>query len=143
MFDVISYFIGSALLLMQVSNLFRLVVPDSRLTKSKHLTDWLYDSSVRSELGIKQASTIQVHEMVKNAYDLHEHNAHENQVNSHDALFNFTEVTEVTYLFWVRVSLNPSYINLKVICAQIIHKWNFCWKIKRLFNPMIFIRESG
>ena len=96
MFDVISYFLGSALLLMQVSNLFRLVVPDSRLTKSKHLTAWLRGSSVRSEFGIKQASIIKVHQMVKNAYDLHGHNnAHENQVNSHDALLNFTKVTEV------------------------------------------------
>lgn len=57
--------LGCILLLLQVCNVIRFVVPDSRLTKSKILTNVLRGSSVRSEFGIKQAAVYKVHQMVK------------------------------------------------------------------------------
>lgn len=96
--------LGCILLTLQVCNVIRFVIPDSRLTKSKMLTILLRGSSVRSEFGIKQASVYKVHQMVKNAYDLHLIDSRkgkkktigndEDEELTDDPLLNFTKVTE-------------------------------------------------
>jgi len=97
-FDVVILTIGCILLFMQISNIVRFVVPDSNLTKSKALTILLRGSSVRSEFGTKQASVFKVHQMVKNAYDLHKTEPNKEMIESGeenvDALLNFTKVTD-------------------------------------------------
>ena len=95
---------GCILLFLQVCNIIRFIIPDSRLTKSKMLTNLLRGSAVRSEFGIKQASVYKVHQMVKNAYDLHLIDSRkgkkqtigndEDEELTDDPLLNFTKVTD-------------------------------------------------
>ncbi len=58
--------IGILLLIVQIFNIIRVVVPDGKLQKSKILTLILRGSGVRSEFGIKNSSAAKVHKMVKN-----------------------------------------------------------------------------
>ena len=93
---VFSYIIGSMLLLSQVFNLIRCYVPHDKLTGNKYMTMFLRGSSVKYEFGTKQASIIKVHNMVKNAHDLHHMNKEDtNLVNRQHALHNYREETEV------------------------------------------------
>lgn len=107
---IVSLIIGCSLLFLQLCNIVRFIIPDSRLTNSKLLTSLLRGSSVRSEFGIKQAAIYKVHEMVKNAYELHVIDSDRQSFKVHridddddddskieltkDPLLNFTRVTE-------------------------------------------------
>ena len=103
MADIFIITIAVILLFMQAANIVRYIIPDSRLTRSKALTSLLRGSSVRSEFGIKQAATLKVHQMIKNAYDLHQPDPNQKVVDkledeeeneNIDALMNFTKVSE-------------------------------------------------
>jgi len=99
---------GFILLWLQLCNIVRFIVPDSKLTQSKTLTSVLRGSSVRSEFGIKQATVFKIHRMVTNAYDLHKSKkiiqeegglrqtfkkVDNDEPSNENALLNFTKIT--------------------------------------------------
>lgn len=92
--------LGAILLLQQAFNVLRFIVPDSRLTGNKNLTVLLRGSVVRSEFGLKQAAIFKVHNMIKNALDVHvadsnsTRNGEDDQPNIASALLNYTKILE-------------------------------------------------
>lgn len=92
--------LGAILLLQQALNILRVIVPDSRMISSKTLTALLRGSVVRSEFGLKQAGIFKVHNMVKNALDVHatdsnsKSNGEDDRPNIASALLNYTKISE-------------------------------------------------
>jgi hypothetical protein len=70
--NVTTLFIGSILLVIQASNIVRILIPADKFKNSRVLTFFFRGSSVRCEAKMKQATVLKVHKMVKNAYDLHQ-----------------------------------------------------------------------
>eukprot|EP00594_Rhizosolenia_setigera_P004606 CAMPEP_0178953056 /NCGR_PEP_ID=MMETSP0789-20121207/8201_1 /TAXON_ID=3005 /ORGANISM="Rhizosolenia setigera, Strain CCMP 1694" /LENGTH=1011 /DNA_ID=CAMNT_0020634261 /DNA_START=593 /DNA_END=3628 /DNA_ORIENTATION=- len=96
-FKIINLSIGSVLLFIQFCNIIRWQVPDSRLTKNKFLTIILRGNGVRGEFGIKQAAVKKIHNLVKNAHDLH---ATDSGERSHlTTLLNYVKLTEEREVF--------------------------------------------
>lgn len=87
--------IGILLLMVQIFNIVRIIVPDGKLQRSKILTLLLRGSGVRSEFGIKKSSAIKVHQMIKNAYILHPMNVEaESTSKKTTAMLNYNNESE-------------------------------------------------
>jgi hypothetical protein len=103
---ILSYSLAACLVLCQVANTIRLVVSNEKLASSKILTMLVRGTSIKSEVGLKQAAAYKVHTMVKNAYELHKeegestHHHHGNDLKGGSthalALMNFTKRSEET-----------------------------------------------
>jgi len=99
--------IGSVLLLLQILGLIRILLPNRLLGSMKWL-ELLRGSAAKNETGIKQAAAFKVHQMVKNAYMLHqevegsrtsrikETMEHHDKSTNAVALLNYTKVSEKT-----------------------------------------------
>lgn len=100
LFDIVVIFIGVVLLLLKLFTIVRFMIPDKILSRSSTLTSLLRGSSVKSEFSMKQATIFKVHQMVANAFELHQDNTSpmndddNNELSDARGLLNFTKVTE-------------------------------------------------
>lgn len=110
---------GIFLAIIQIQNLVALIVPWEIIAQNDILASLLLGSSMKATFRMKQAASIKINKLVKNAYDLHEQDAETNErkdiqknlmtksgtkSTQEIALLNFTKVAEKTEpyggLFW-------------------------------------------
>eukprot|EP00547_Thalassionema_nitzschioides_P007157 CAMPEP_0194219644 /NCGR_PEP_ID=MMETSP0156-20130528/26442_1 /TAXON_ID=33649 /ORGANISM="Thalassionema nitzschioides, Strain L26-B" /LENGTH=1198 /DNA_ID=CAMNT_0038949395 /DNA_START=72 /DNA_END=3668 /DNA_ORIENTATION=- len=102
---------GIGMSVIQIQNITCLTVPWATIAKSDILASLLLGSSMKASFRMKQASSLKINKMVKNAYDLHEQDSESNErrdiqknllVKSKTkstqeiALLNYTKVAEET-----------------------------------------------
>jgi len=109
---------GVLMILLQIQNLIAICVSEETIAMNNLLATFLLGNNMKSAFRMKQAASIKVNKLVKNAYDLHEHNESDERKDikknllgekatrstQETALLNYTKIVEKTEeyggLFW-------------------------------------------
>lgn len=117
-FRWITFISGVLMILLQIQNLIALCVSEETIAKNSLLASFLLGNNMKSAFRMKQAASIKVNKLVKNAYDLHDQNEADERKDikknllgekatrstQETALLNYTKIVEKTEefggLFW-------------------------------------------